>query len=214
MASDEDLLKEVVGSLQHGRGLTAATVADLRQYPLHCIPAVEACRRVIYSTKGDWLLKLTDGVVPKDTTFLWRYGPLDASHRALLRAVVGSPSPPVQFVGDLDPLDMATFATLVADQALLAASYLGISDGWLNRCESDLAQHPGPSLDRVCIPMESAERAGLNALLQLPMDWSAIIGRRSLSLLQSGVKLELEGASNPAIYSRAFGEELRRSVFQ
>jgi len=213
---DDDLLKEAIAALHpdSGSGSPLASHADLRLYPLHCVPAVETCRRVIYSTKGDWLMRLTDGFVPKDTTMLWRYGPLDGSHRSLVRAIVGHPSPPVLFVGDLDPLDMATYATLVADPELIVASYFGIADAWLHRCEADLAGRPGRPFDRVCIPMGSVEREGFVRLLQLAIDWSAIIGPRALALLQSGVKLELEGASNPAIYSESFSEELRSAVFQ
>jgi len=62
--------------------------------------------------------------------------------------------------------------------------------------------------------MEPAEREGLIQLLQVPLDWPAIVGPSALALLQSGTKLELEGASNPAIYSQSFVEGLRRAVFQ
>ena len=137
MASDDELLAQAVSFLQTGGG--SSPQVDLRHYPLHSIPAVGTCRRVIYSTKADWLMHLIDGSVPKDATFLWRYGPLDANHRSLVRTIVGHPGPPVQFVGDLDPLDLATYATLAAGPESMVASYLGISDAWLLRCEADLA---------------------------------------------------------------------------
>jgi hypothetical protein len=215
MATENELLTEAVSLLRAGvRGAAGVeTGADLRHYPLHCIPAQETCRRVIYSTKGDWLIHLNDDSVPKDVTILWRVGPLTASHRALVRAVVGRRCPPVHFIGDLDPLDLATYATLVSDPAVLTASYVGVSESWFDRCEADLAQHRGWSLDRVCIRMDVEERRGLAHLLEVPLDWNRLIGPRARAMLESGRKLELEGASNPAIYSEAFGNELRRTVF-
>jgi hypothetical protein len=201
---------DAVAALETGGG---PSQHDLRQYPLHCIPAVGRCSRVIYSTKGDWLMTLAAGSVPKDTTILWRYGPLDAHHRSVVRAIVGHAGPPVQFVGDLDPLDMATYATLSAEPGPLSASYLGVSDAWLDRCETDMSNHPSHSVRSVCIPMNPTEREALTRLLRMPLDWSAIIGPRAVSLLQSGLKLELEAASNPSIYSRSFGADLRRALF-
>ena len=98
-------------------------------------------------------MRLIDGTVPRDVTFLWRYGPLDHAHRALIRRIMGPSSPPLQFIGDLDPLDMAVYATLASDPGTLAVSYLGVSDAWLLRCEQDLTSRPVGSFRRVCIPL-------------------------------------------------------------
>ena len=215
MATEDDLLTEALLSLQARVGGSASVnpKVDLRHYPLRCIPAAESCRRVLYSTKGDWLIHLNNDSVPKDVTILWRVGPLTASHRALVRAIIGEPGPPVHFIGDLDPLDLATYATLVSDPAVLAASYVGVSESWFDRCEADLTQRREWSLDRVCIGMDPEERRGLARLLQIPLDWTRLIGPRALAMLESGRKLELEGASNPAIYSHAFRNDLLRTVF-
>jgi hypothetical protein len=108
---------------------------------------------------------------------------------------------------------MAVYATLASDPGTLAVSYLGVSDAWLLRCEQDLTSRPVGSFRRVCIPLEAAERDALAHLLGMSIDWVSVIGPSALSLLQSGVKLELEGASNPDLYSAAFVQGLRQVVF-
>lgn len=197
-------------------GPPVAEQADLREYPLQIVPARQSCRRIIYTTKIDWLMLLTGGFanIPEDVAILWRFGPLNEHHRALVRAVVQSLSAPLYFVGDLDPLDLVTYATLrePAESPLATANYLGISDSWVERCDLDLASQ-GKSIDTVCIPMGAEEKDGFERLKQVPADWVSFIGRRALSLLGSGVKLELEGASNPRIYSRSFRDELLGVVF-
>ena len=40
-----------------------------------------------------------------------------------------------------------------------------------------------------------------------------MVGPHCWALLQSGLKLELEGASNPAAYSNAFRNDLIRHLF-
>jgi hypothetical protein len=139
---------------------------------------------------------------------------LGPSERAFVRGLVDYLGAPVCFVGDLDPLDLATYATLVADSAALNVSYDGISDSWLEACEADLARHAGQTLQRVCIPMDDAEREGWTALVGLGVDWPALAGPRAVSMLGSGVKLEVEAATNPTLYSSAFRAELTRLLFR
>ena len=54
---------------------TPALGVDLREYPLRVIAASQACRKVLYTTKGEWLLlRLMEGVaaLPGDVALLWR----------------------------------------------------------------------------------------------------------------------------------------------
>ena len=59
-------------------------------------------------------------------------------------------------------------------------------------------------LERLCIRMDPAEHAGIERMRRLPIDWDKVVGTRAMALLESGLKLELEGASNPGLYSAAF----------
>jgi hypothetical protein len=213
MAIDDldELLAEAISALRTGG--VATTRGALSQPPFHCVPSADKTRRIIYSTKCDWLLNLAGHSIPNDVTLLWRYGPLGPRERAFVRGVADHFGASVYFVGDLDPLDLATYATLVADPAVASAAYLGISASWLDACRADLAKQARPAFQLVCIAMDAAEREGWQSLRQIGVDWSEIIGASGLSLLDSGLKLELEGASTPALYSSAFTADLVRALF-
>ena len=110
--------------------------------------------------------------------------------------------------GGLDPLDLATYATLVADRAVSSAVYLGISASWLDACRADLAKHARPAFQQVCIPMDAAEREGWQGLREIGVDWPDH-RRGGVSLLDSGLKLEPRGpATQP--YTR---QHLRQSLY-
>jgi hypothetical protein len=220
MPSENDLLHDAVSGLlsPHRRRHAAAELqADLRGYPLTVTPALRSCRRTIYTTKGSWLMSLTQGTLdlPDDVAIFSRFGPLDGPQRALVRAVVQSVGAPMYFIGDLDPLDLVTYATLAepGESAIATAEYLGVADPWLERCERDLLSQGRTSMQQVCIPMDSEEREGFELLKQVPIDWGGLIGPRALSMLESGMKLELEGATNPHIYSGSFCDEILRFIF-
>jgi hypothetical protein len=206
-----DAIAELTGSREgqpsNGSGRSS------REFPLHAIPSLRRCRRILYTTKVEWLAAITDGLagVPDDVALVWRYGPLTAPHRALLHGMLHTLDAPMCFVGDLDPLDLATYATL-AQGAASAVNYLGISDAWLDRCERGFAR-ADTTLNSVCIAMDHAERDALESLTKLSGRWSDALGPRARLLLQSGLKLELEGASNPSLYSAAFHDELMALLF-
>jgi hypothetical protein len=214
MVSEGRLLNAAISRLFGGQG----DAHGGRELPLHVVPAAQRCTRIIYTTKIDWLARLTDGLtdIPDEVAILWMYGPLSAQHRAVVRAVTQSLNAPIYFVGDLDPLDLVTYATLMepGESPLAAMTYLGISDAWLERCERDLASRPGMTMQAVCIPMDPEEQNALARLNQLPPPWTDPVGPRASSLLAAGLKLELEGASNPDLYSRPFRDDLVRLLFR
>jgi len=213
MATDgeDELLAEAISALRTGGAATSR--GALSQPPFHCVPSADRTRRIIYSPKCDWLLNLAGHSIPNDITLLWRYGPLGPRERAFVRGVTDHFGASVYFVGDLDPLDLATYATLVAEPAVSSAVYLGISTSWLEACRAEHAKLANPAFERVCIRMDAAEREGWNSLREIEIDWQELVGASAVSLLDSGLKLELEGASNPALYSPAFIAELVHSLF-
>jgi hypothetical protein len=210
MASEEKLLGAAISRLLGAHG----GPDDGRELPLHVVPAARRCTRIIYTTKIEWLARLTDGLsaVPDDVAVIWKYGPVGAQHRAVVRAVTQSLDAPIYFAGDLDPLDLVTYATLAApgDSTLPAVNYLGISDTWIERCERDLASRPGMTMRSICIPMEPEEKNAVGQLKRLP--WTSPVGPRASALFDAGLKLELEGASNPDLYSRGFCDDLVHSL--
>lgn len=53
----------------------------------------------------------------------------------------------------------------------------------------------------------------MESLTRLSGRWPDLLGPCAFSILQSGLKLELEGASNPRLYSAAFHDELTALLF-
>ena len=185
---------------------------DLRHRPLHVVPALSACRRVLYTTKVDWLVDVLgwpDGA-PDDVALLWRWSPVGRAHGPTLRAAVEALRAPLVFVGDLDPLDLATFSTLARALDGLPVRYAGVGDPWIALCERHLAS--GTTLRELCTAMSEPERAALRQADAIGLGWAALAGPRGAALFESGVKLELEAASNPAYFSPALAGELARLI--
>jgi hypothetical protein len=205
--ADDDLLRHALDALSNPK----EQAPSLRLYPVHSVLPAAPCRRIIYSTKGDWLAALTHGFakLPADVAVVWRHGPLDSYHRNYVRAVVAHFAAPLVFIGDLDPLDLVTYATLASGPGAVSLEYGGISDAWLAACAEALASQ----FERVCIPMNPAERSGVQRLLQLRPELKSVIGARAVELLLSGRKLELEGATNPRLYSQAVVDDRIRAMF-
>lgn len=215
MTNEDAILQDAIAGLTGSREGQPSNGSgrSSREFPLHAVPSLRRCRKILYTTKVEWLAAITDGLtgVPDDVALVWRYGPLTAPHRALLHGMLRVLDAPMSFVGDLDPLDLATYATL-AQGTESAVDYLGISDAWLDRCERGFAR-ANTTLKSVCIAMDQAERNAVESLTKLSGRWPDALSPRALSLLQSGLKLELEGASNPRLYSTAFQDELTALLF-
>ncbi|HEX6737565.1 MAG TPA: hypothetical protein VF310_04820 [Vicinamibacteria bacterium] len=219
MDGEDELLHGALSALLEG-----SLQPDLREPPLQVIPATGPCRKILYTTKIQWLRSLALGTAgsldsearfPEDVAIVWRSGPLGGAHRALVRAVASTLAAPMWFIGDLDPLDLVTFATMAEPGAspLPTASYLGVDSPWLDRCDQDIRSQRARSIQAVCVPLGDDERHGLERLQQLPIDWAGLVGPSAWALLQSGLKLELEGASNPRLYSSGLRDELLQIVF-
>jgi hypothetical protein len=153
--------------------------------------------------------------IPPEIAIFQRYGPLAKPQKHLLELLVDQLDAPVFFVGDLDPTDLTTYATLVSgnrpESSLSKATYLGVGDEWLKLCERDA---PGRPLSVTCITLDASERSALERLHALAIDWRKVVGKRSMKLLASGMKLELEGASNPALYSVDFRQKILALLFR
>jgi hypothetical protein len=206
---EDDLMEAALAAL---RGETDEDFEhDVRHRTLHVLPGLGRCRRIVYTTKGEWLLKVLGWLdaVPEDIALLWRWAPIGRAHAAPIRAVLGAFDAPVVFVGDLDPFDLATFSTL--SRAWTGPiRYAGVGDDWIRICEQHRPSER--AFRQVCIPMSDREREAVRRADEMGLGWRGAVGPRGRALLDDGVKLELEGASNPAIYSPALSGELARLI--
>jgi hypothetical protein len=188
-----------------------------RDYALEIIAPLSSCRKALFLAKRGWLdvgLRL-DQEIPHDVAVLSRHGPLSEPQKRLVEQVIEQLAAPLFFVGDLDPTDLTTYATLISGNRegskLSKARYLGVGDEWIKLCESDSPKIP---LSVCCIPLDAGERSALDRLTGLAIDWRKVVGKRGMKLLASGMKLELEGASNPAIYTPEFRQKLVSLLFR
>ncbi len=219
MSNEEQLVDWALSVLEGGDDGSRAALLERhgRDYALEVVLPLSACRKALLVTKRGWLDvgRTVDEQIPPDVAVLQRYGPLSESHKRLLEQVIDHLAAPLFFVGDLDPMDLTTYATLISGNRdaskLSKTKYLGVGDEWIKLCEGDA---PGRPLSVCCIELDTGERRALDRLQKLAIDWRKVVGKRSMKLLTSGMKLELEGASNPAIYTPAFREKLVSLLFR
>lgn len=157
------------------------------------------------------MLGWSDGA-PADIALLWRRAPVGRAHARAIRSIVEAFGAPLVFVGDLDPFDLATFSTLARTLRGQPSPvrHAGVGDRWIELCERHLP--PGRALDSLCVEMSEAERTAMREAEEIGLGWAALAGPRGAALLDSGVKLELEGASNPKLFSPSLAGELARLI--
>jgi hypothetical protein len=147
--------------------------------------------------------------LPRDVATLTAAHLTDSTAMAVLSAVCRTCRAAV-FVGDLDPYSIVqhveTRRLLARDSGCAALLYGGIDDAWLARMDQNAIR---PSDVGVRIPL-SRDELTLLQLIERSVDLEEIVGRRASSVLESGFKVELEGATNPNLYSPAHGQWLLR----
>lgn len=184
--------------------------------PLSFVLGAKRPKRLLYITKESFLRMWSAvGRLPDEVALCcqegipsWTYCEALKQHSEWLKL-------PLLFVGDLDPLDLTIFATLVCGNPELRPSpstapsvrYLGINDSWLKLCRTNLSrQHR--ELRTVTIEMRKAEREHYEVVKRIFPRLEQLVGAECFRLLESGQKLELEGAANPGIYGRSFTRRL------
>ncbi|MET0556394.1 MAG: hypothetical protein ABW221_25375 [Vicinamibacteria bacterium] len=210
---EDGLLAAALRALAPGRAAEEAYEDDLRHRALHVVPSRTACRRIVYTTKVDWLVYALGWPdhAPDDVALVWRQCPVGRAHAPVVRALVESCAAPVVFVGDLDPLDLATYGTLARALDGLPLRYAGVGNAWVRLCE----RHLSPTWTRLpCIPMSEDERQAVTTAEADGLGWADLAGPRGMELLGEGLKLELEGASNPGIYAPALAGEIARLILE
>jgi hypothetical protein len=112
-----------------------------------------------------------------------RYGLPDSRDVAFLRRLMERA--PVVFLGDLDPPDLLIYSWLHAQ--LPGIRYFGVGDRLLN--VRGMAPDP-----RVTIQLATVEREAMRTFPSVFANLAPVVGPRCENLLNSGYKLETEGA--------------------
>jgi hypothetical protein len=154
---------------------------------------------------GWWVANRT---LPADVATFISSTPSDPRGLPLLESLAGNA--PVVFIGDLDPPALAQF---VETQRMAAGRvhvrYGGVNDAWLDHIASGLTGKW--RFEHLCIPLAEDERA-LFAKLEDAIDVAGLVGPRGATLLRGGLKLEVEGATNPAFFRRDHGRRLIETI--
>lgn len=158
--------------------------------------------------------------LPEHLFILVRYGLPTVEQWKLIRDLAARVRLPICFVGDLDPLDLTVFVALRSGDSelrhpsrrALRISYCGIDDRWLTLAERHLSAEWKRHRSFPIIRMAPIELEHRDVILNLAPWLLDEIGPRSAELLRSGVKLELEGASNPAFYDKRFPRVLLKHL--
>lgn len=177
--------------------------------------------RVLYVTKSTWLAMcdgwqtLMTGRHGRHISVFTRYGLVPRVYADVVRAEMRrTRAKELGVVGDLDPLDLTVFLLLRCgglgrrqERISLRVQWLGVRDEWLAACDRQRRRARKGAWGTM--EMTPFEVEHWRRLEELPVRWENVVGARSVELLRSGRKMELEGASNPAIYGERFAAKVR-----
>jgi hypothetical protein len=167
-------------------------------------------KRLLYIAKSSFQRILSNATsLPDDLAIFWQSTFASRTSCNVLIRYAREVRKPIFFVGDLDPIGLTQFADLRSRGVPIR--YLGIDDRWLRLCREyvrPLGTHKG--LNSISIPMDDTEREHFTVVTHLVPDLKRLIGPKCFALLQSGRKLELEGAGIPHHFRKPFLPALTR----
>ena len=142
-----------------------------------------AARTIIYTTKPHCLSRIISlSGFPQPIAMIGRYGLPATTDLAFFDDLAERAS--CVFVGDADPPDILVFAWL---KEHIPIAWSGVNDEWLlPRDKCDLAA--------ISIPMSNAEKSTVPELSSFCPGFRDMLGECCSSLLDSGFKIEVEGA--------------------
>lgn len=187
---------------RYGRGIGLGA----RPGPLWLQTGPGKPRRLLYFTKRSlpqnlWAYASMD--LPGDLAMFWQsWFPSRQSCDLLIRCAreVGRP---ILFVGDLDPIGLTRFADLRSRG--VPVEYLGIDDRWLQLCRKYVRPLGSTRGDKsISTPLDEDGLEHLALVTRLIPDLEQLIGPESFAFLQSGRRLELEGAAIPGHFRKPF----------
>ena len=183
--------------------------------PLQFFASGASSTRVLYTTKHcalSWL-NLELPRARRNLSMFVRSGAfVTPAHASLIACEARRQNSDVFFIGDLDPWDLTVFLTLVTElrQYSIPVHYLGVGEQWIESCNATRARS-WRAID-VTIKFSRFEARLFSKLKALAVPWDRIIEHSGLRILEDGAKLEIEGAINPAIYTKAHQHAIRSLV--
>jgi hypothetical protein len=183
--------------------IPASESVPFQWYPSRGIPKL-----VLYTTKWHWIQRAISRPLPS-TCIVARPGrlPNDLAHGLVTYALRNGAR--IAFVGDLDPFDLLIYASLhTAQTRRYRLEYRGVDSLWLSRCEQ-AAQRKGAEIP--FLRQDALEVACWDSLRGA--GWNSVIGAEATELLDSGRKLELEGASGAAFFGAQFERRVANRLF-
>lgn len=161
---------------------------------------------------------LEQNLYPERLLAMVRYGVPTKAYWRLIRDTARRTGLPLHFVGDLDPFDLTTFLALRSGDPdlrrprheALPITLAGIDDAWLKLCE----RHARRKGELPYFKMSALELEHRDLILKLAPWLLELLGPRCADLLQAGMKIELEGASNPVSYDPGFLSVLRAHLLR
>lgn len=155
---------------------------------------------------------------PNDVLTLIRYGIPTRAYWKLIRDITAQTRLPICFIGDLDPQDLTAFVGLRCgdpdltkpNRRALPVEFLGIEDTWLELCDQYLLPKWQPG--GLFWKMPKLELEHRDVILRIAPWLLDLVGPRCAEALRSGLKLELEGASNPAFFGKSFTKKVLRHI--
>jgi hypothetical protein len=182
-----------------------------------------APKHILYLTKELVLHRLTEGFYrgfPSQVAVVVHPGVATSPHCSLISACATAWGSDVWFLGDLDPQDLAIYASLCLggdpftehSASRLKVGYAGINDAWIETAEScfkDASWGGDGFLDVISTPLAIAEKRYLNAVLPLIPNHEVLLGRRCSELLMSGRKIETEALLNMTFFDRRYRRRVR-----
>jgi hypothetical protein len=121
---------------------------------------------------------------------------------------------PLCFVGDLDPGDLSTYLALgsggpdlkMSIDTRMNVNYLGMGGRLLELCRRHIGAE---ALHSVCVQMSPLEIEHFNVLKQVFPKLPKLVGPNAFRLLESGLKVELEGATYQSLQNKKFANALK-----
>jgi hypothetical protein len=195
--------------------------------PVQVFSGSTSYRRIVYATKPYFMSNMLSswkGLPPK-VVFLVRPGMVLRSYFDIVaQFAAAGRGCRVVFVGDLEPLSLSVYMSLLAGgfdrtevRKLIDVEYLGVNDKWLDVCRHAIVpalRHPNVVGTRIpvaiCRRLTGFERRHLRALTESGVSVQDLVGGESADLLERGYSVDLGAASDPQKYGRLFGARLRR----
>lgn len=157
-----------------------------RSMPYVVFSAGSASPSWLYSPKPANLfhyLTTRDQSPPDDLALVGRFGLPSESDLSWIERIAADR--PIFFIGDLDPVDLLTFAWMRAQTPASQLRYIGVSDRLLRAAEMTISE-------QVTISLSSDERGALELVAQALPDLTDLIGPDCQRLLAQQKKIEVE----------------------